>query len=198
MNATSPSASRRSSRAESRAWIAVTASVLVTAMPASEAAVSQASRRWRCVVSRWTRSSSPTPSIPATSLRNPRRRPSPSSRRSAASGSARFPVGRPRRSNFCRNAGGKHSSASRPGNSLAKGSPLGDGGKHAAFRPGSLEFLDLGIGPVRLAASGEHSTTRNWDEASAPVSHRQGRPPPPAHAGRGTSASIAAAPPRWR
>ena len=37
MKPTRPSASRRCSRAASRAWIAVTASVLVTAIPASDA-----------------------------------------------------------------------------------------------------------------------------------------------------------------
>ena len=47
MNATSPSASRRWSRAASRAWIAVTARTLVTAIPASDAAASHVSRRCR-------------------------------------------------------------------------------------------------------------------------------------------------------
>ena len=46
--------------------------------------------------SRWTNSSRPTPSMPATSLRKPERRSSPPSRRSAARGSARLLVRRPR------------------------------------------------------------------------------------------------------
>ena len=125
MKPTRPSASRRWSRAASRASIAV------IARPAGDRAFRRAMppatiarRRWRRIVSRWTSSSRPTPSIPATSLRKPSRRTSPVS---AQIGRERFGalwlVGRPRRSYLYRRAGGRHSSSSRPARSLANGSP---------------------------------------------------------------------------
>ena len=136
-------------------------------MPPSDAAASQASRRCRRVVSRWTNSSRPTPSIPATSFRNPIRRPSPISRRSAARGSERLPVGRPRRSYLWVSAGGKHSSCSRPGMPLAKGSPSTIA---ASTQPSGRVRLKASISALvqrDLAASGEQRTIRYCDEASA-------------------------------
>ena len=98
MKATRPSASRRWSRAASRAWIAVTASVLVTAIPASDAAgkpgqppLAPRSLALDELVEADAEHS-------GDQLEEADPPPVAVSRRSAASGSARLPVGRPRRS----------------------------------------------------------------------------------------------------
>ncbi len=161
MNATRPSASRRWSRAASRAWIAVTASPVATSMPRKEPPVIAAIRRWRRSWSRWTRSSRPTPNIPAITFSSPRRLPSPASRRSAASGSARRPVGRPRRSYCCVSAAGKQSSSSRPGAPATIA---------AMTQPSGCTRLKYSISSFvqrDLAAAGEQRTMRQREAVSA-------------------------------
>ena len=150
MKPTRPSASRRWSRASSRASIAATARPLVTAIPASDAAATIARRRCRRIASRWTRSSRPTPSIPATILRKPSRRPSPVAAQVGGERLGALAVGRAapvvfvpqrRREAFLRLAAGHVA-----GERLA----VDDRGEDAAFRANPLEGLDLGIGPARL------------------------------------------------
>ena len=160
MNPTSPSASRRWSRAMSRAWIAVSASPLATTIPKIEPPATRASRRCRRCSSRWTRSSSVTSSNPATSLSSPLARPSASGRRSAAIGSAASPVGRPSESQVSRSAGGKHSSLSRPGIALAPGSPETIAASTSPSGRSRRNWRISSFTQRLCAAAGEQSTIR--------------------------------------
>ena len=154
MKPTRPSASRRWSRASSRASIAVKASPLVNSIPATDAAVMIE------------------PPVPALRLALgqfveadaehaggdlEQAHPAAVAVLAQVGGDAArraCVVGRPRRSNLDRSAGGKHSSASRPGIVAGERLAVDDRRQDAAFAVQPLEAGDLLVDPARLGRVG--------------------------------------------
>ena len=193
MKPTRPSASRRWSRAASRAWIAVNASVLVTAMPASEAGGEPGQPPVPArglALDQVVEADAEHPGDELEEAHAPAVAAARAGRRRAARRACRSAA---RGGRICwRSAGGKHSSSSRPGMSLANGSPATIAARTQPSGRVRLKQLDLVVGPVRLRRR-RASTARSGSATrpAPPRSPRRGRRRRPAHAGRGRSASAA-------
>ena len=150
MKATRPSASRRWSRAASRAWIAANGQTRWR-RPFRPATLPSAiaSRFCRRMSARLTRSSRPTPTIPATNLRKPIRRSSESPRISAAK---RFgPLGgrAPAPVIFEPERAGQALLCLASGDVGGERLAINNHREDASVWADAFEFLDLRIGPAR-------------------------------------------------
>ena len=153
-----------------RASHAVVASVEVITMPIVDAVSSSVSRWRRRCASRCFRSSSPTPSMPASSFSRASCLPSLFGRTSAAIGSLRSLVSSPSGPSAYSSAGGKDSCSSRPGTSEAPGSPPTSRQKMRRSRPSRLKVRISSLTHRDFAAAGEQMTIWNCDSRSARVS----------------------------
>ena len=162
MKPTSASACFCRRSAACRAITACTASALVTSITTTDNVATASRRRWRRAASRLRSVSRSTPSSPDSSFSRASDLPSVPGRMSAAIGSVGCVPSSPSASSSKRNAGAKHSRAS-----PAVGFAGDDQAIDAVGAPGRLKRRISPSTHGERAASGEHTTTRVSESASA-------------------------------